>query len=741
MAVLRSLVTTLGLNSAQYREELKKASNNTKQWSSDVEKYAKRAAQMFYTYVAVQAVGALKTMYDEQAAAIDQQAKFADKIGITTDALAGLQHAGELTGVATNQLNTGLQRMTRRVAEAAKGTGEAQGALEQLGLSAKDLNELSPDQQFQAIAGAMAEVEGRSEKLRLAFKLFDSEGTAMLNTLDMGVDGLRIAAKEAESYGIALSRVDAQKVENANDQVYRAGLLSQGFAKHLSAELSPMVEAVANQFIGVSVAAGGMGEVATTAVGYIVTGLDVLYIGLLGIKNGWNIIKLATLTTATAIVDGIRAMEYEVVGFLNLLPGVEVKVSESIGNTLAYLRGETKTAFNDMTTNAVNWKNQIVGVFDGAGKIKGITDNIREQATAAAAATVATKKYGKSLESLNQVTLPSPSISGNLEKDLEKLRDGLADKEQLLIEQTQKELGILKAAREQELITQQEYDQLERELYKQRFEEYTTVSEDFWTQFAGHVEKSVTDFDTMWGNAFDRFAAGFGDAVADSILEGKNFGEVMAGVAQGLAKSMISSLVEIAAKKATLWLMERTLLKGQQAGFVAKVSGEAQAGAQLAAINSYASAAAIPVYGWAIAPEVAAAALTATEIMAGAATTAAAGSMAGMAHDGIDYVPREGTWLLDRGERVVDSRTNEDLKTFLSQSGGNQGNTASNQPQWIINVNEAPPGTTATIDEANQIITIAVKKSEENTINQIRRGGPITKAGQQHLNWQRNPSR
>ena len=94
----------------------------------------------------------------------------------------------------------------------------------------------------------------------------------------------------------------------------------------------------------------------------------------------------------------------------------------------------------------------------------------------------------------------------------------------------------------------------------------------------------------MWGNAFNRFTSGFGDAVADSILEGKSFGEMMAGVAKGLAKNMISALVEIAAKKATLWLMEKTLLKGQQAGFVAKVTGEAQAGAQLAAINSFASA-------------------------------------------------------------------------------------------------------------------------------------------------------
>lgn len=41
-------------------------------------------------------------------------------------------------------------------------------------------------------------------------------------------------------------------------------------------------------------------------------------------------------------------------------------------------------------------------------------------------------------------------------------------------------------------------------------------------------------------------------------------------------------------------------------------------------------------------------------------------TIAGMAHDGIDFIPSDGTWLLQKGERVVDSRTNADLKSFLS---------------------------------------------------------------------------
>lgn len=47
--------------------------------------------------------------------------------------------------------------------------------------------------------------------------------------------------------------------------------------------------------------------------------------------------------------------------------------------------------------------------------------------------------------------------------------------------------------------------------------------------------------------------------------------------------------------------------------------------------------------------------------------------LAGQAHDGIDSIPREGTWLLDKGERVVDRRTNADLKDFLAAGGARPG--------------------------------------------------------------------
>ncbi|MDQ8942243.1 transglycosylase SLT domain-containing protein [Acinetobacter soli] len=48
-------------------------------------------------------------------------------------------------------------------------------------------------------------------------------------------------------------------------------------------------------------------------------------------------------------------------------------------------------------------------------------------------------------------------------------------------------------------------------------------------------------------------------------------------------------------------------------------------------------------------------------------------SITGMAHNGIDNVPKEGTWLLDGGERVLNPKQNQDLTRFLNdrQSANN----------------------------------------------------------------------
>lgn len=78
------------------------------------------------------------------------------------------------------------------------------------------------------------------------------------------------------------------------------------------------------------------------------------------------------------------------------------------------------------------------------------------------------------------------------------------------------------------------------------------------------------------------------------------------------------------------------------------------------------SASAIPMVGPFIAPALAAGAV-ALQMAQAAAIGSVSFNPVGMAHDGIDNIPKEGTWLLDGGERVLNPQQNKDLTRYLAE--------------------------------------------------------------------------
>lgn len=79
--------------------------------------------------------------------------------------------------------------------------------------------------------------------------------------------------------------------------------------------------------------------------------------------------------------------------------------------------------------------------------------------------------------------------------------------------------------------------------------------------------------------------------------------------------------------------------------------------------NVYNAVSGIPYVGAYIAPVVAAGAVA---VQLAQAAMVGNVKLTGMAHDGIDNIPQEGTWLLDGGERVLNSKQNEDLTKYLA---------------------------------------------------------------------------
>lgn len=239
---------------------------------------------------------------------IDALAKTADKIGATTEALRGLQHAGELTGVSTDTMNMALQRLTRRVAEAAKGTGEAVGAIEELGLDAEKLNKLPVDAKMQAIADAMQGVESQSDRVRLAMKLFDSEGVALVNTLGQGGDGLRKMAEEADHLGITLDRVDAAKIEAANDSISRTKGVFEGLSNQLAVAFSPLITEVATNMYQSALDTKEFGNIGTKVAKFLVKAFGKVGDAIAGIKVVLLGVQYLAQSFYAAMVSGLSKL-------------------------------------------------------------------------------------------------------------------------------------------------------------------------------------------------------------------------------------------------------------------------------------------------------------------------------------------------------------------------------------------------------------------------------------------------
>jgi hypothetical protein len=183
---------------------------------------------------------------------VDSLGKTADKLGVTTEALGALRFAGQQTGVEIRTMDMAIQRMVRRVSEAAQGTGEAKNAIKELGLSAEALNRMAPDRQFATLADAMASVTNQGDRIRLAMRLFDSEGVALVNTLALGSSGLDKMKSDFFDLGGAIDREGVAKVEAFNDTWNKVKTGLGNAAKQLLVTLAPALKVIADLLVQIA---------------------------------------------------------------------------------------------------------------------------------------------------------------------------------------------------------------------------------------------------------------------------------------------------------------------------------------------------------------------------------------------------------------------------------------------------------------------------------------------------------
>ena len=165
------------------------------------------------------------------------------------------------------------------------------------------------------------------------------------------------------------------------------------------------------------------------------------------------------------------------------------------------------------------------------------------------------------------------------------------------------------------------------------YENLQAGNQSFWEQWLEAAQTNLTSFDELSATTIESFSNQMGNALESVIFDSESLGDAFQGVMQGMARSVVNALGQMAAQWLAYQLVQMTIGKSTAVAGAAGMALNAQAQSIMAGLNAFASTAAIPIVGPPAAPAAMGAALSVTQPMA-AAISALTTSAAVASYDG-----------------------------------------------------------------------------------------------------------
>lgn len=189
---------------------------------------------------------------------IDVLSKLSRRLGLTYGQMAGLKLAGDLAGVGVETIATAATKADVAFISASNGSKEATAKFTSLGLSMAELQKLSPDQRFAAIADAIAKLPTAAERSAAAIKLFGKSGAELVPLFEEGAGAIKRATDQAKAFGLTLTNAQGLGVEKMNDSFTSAFAAIQGLATQVVSNLAEPISRIIDDFTNFVAASGGV---------------------------------------------------------------------------------------------------------------------------------------------------------------------------------------------------------------------------------------------------------------------------------------------------------------------------------------------------------------------------------------------------------------------------------------------------------------------------------------------------
>lgn len=766
---LGTLTVDIVAQTGGFVQGMTKAERETDRWRRQVEKNMKAGraavdrALVGIATAAVGAAAAIAAITRAGAQEISSQAELARSLNTTYDSVTALQEAFRDGGI--DNFESSVNRLNRRLGAAELGRGSAFNAVKELGLDLRELASVEADERLAIIADRIKEVSTNSQVAARYAQDLGFEQREAAQFFMQGGDAIRAYREQVEEFGLALSALDVKNVEDmsaAFDHLQRG---SRAFRTQLTAELAPAITLVVDELTELVTGAGdveeaaeSMGNAIIQAAAFAMNSISGLARSFGDLVNLLQAIDEAGKSVAPGI-DGNLFLISPPVALWKSIFGDEAKQQRDVGRAFQLVKdaieeirdraeeplagdaflerlakrqaelreemargGTTPGAGGAPGTGEIDAEAQKrqeaiekeISALERAYKTWGMTaSEVKLYDLALQGAEPAQLKYAESV----MATVDALEEQDRLNKEAVGIAESLRTEEEAILASYERRRQIIL---DNTKFTGEAQTELLRRLEEERNEQLLEINGGYWERWLAGAEAALTNFDELGGSVIETFSRSFGSAFESMVFDAQTLEESVLNMAEGMARSVVRALGEMAAQWLAYQAVQLATGKAAQASAATALTANAQVGVLQAGINAYASTAAIPITGPALAPAAMATAMSATEPMA-----AAVGSLAlmGMAHDGIDSVPQTGTWLLEKGERVVTSETSAklDRKLDMIQPGGGGGITI-HAPVTV----EAQPGMSAAdAQRQGEAVSGAIRATIVSTLEKESRPGGL----------------
>jgi hypothetical protein len=301
---------------------------------------------------------------------IDAQSKMAQSLGTSTKSMQVLARAADRAGISTGELEQIARQLTKRLSQAVAGTGPAVKALDRLGLSAEELSKMDLDKRITAINTAIAEVVPVAEQAAVAATIFGDRAGLLASRLDP--ETMAAATAEIERFGLAVTEIEADQIEEANDAMSALSLVVQGLGNQMAVALAPTLKRVAEALANAGEWFSKLSPEMQTFIGTVAAAAAAL--GPLGVALGLIVTALGAISAPVlAVIAGLAALGAAVAAAVIYWDDITAAVNRAVDAILGF-GPMVVNALKDIANQALEAAKEI-----GTQLIEGIKAGIAER--------------------------------------------------------------------------------------------------------------------------------------------------------------------------------------------------------------------------------------------------------------------------------------------------------------------------------------------------------------------------